>query len=53
MFFVWWKNLHNFYCYIYGEYLTNEALEGFGDFRIGKVICTVKYTDGLVILAKE
>jgi hypothetical protein len=42
-----------FYCYIYGEYLTNEALEGFGDLKIRKVICAVKYTDGLMILAKE
>jgi hypothetical protein len=40
-------------CYIDGEYLTNEALEGFGDFKISKVIRTVKYTDGLAILAKE
>jgi hypothetical protein len=36
------------------EYLINEALEGFGDFRIGgQVICTVKYADVLVLLAKE
>jgi hypothetical protein len=31
-----------------------KALERFGDFRIGgQVICTVKYTDDLVILARE
>jgi len=41
------------YCYIYCKYLTNEALEGSGDFKVGKVIGTVKYTDGFVILAKE
>jgi hypothetical protein len=36
------------------EYLTKEALEGFGDFKIeGKVIRTVKYADDLVLLAKE
>ena len=38
----------------YSEYLTKEALEGFGDLKIGgKVICTVKYAYGLVLLAKE
>jgi hypothetical protein len=41
------------YCYIYCKYLTNEALEESGDFKVGKVIGTVKYTDGFVILAKE
>jgi len=36
------------------ECLTNEALEGFGDFKIGgQIIHTVKYADGLVLLAKE
>jgi len=30
------------YCCIYGEYLNNEALEGSGDFKVGKVIRTVK-----------
>ena len=39
-------NLHN-------EYLTKEALEGFGDFKIGQVIYTVQYADGLVVMAKE
>jgi hypothetical protein len=39
---------------LYSEYLTKEALEGFGDFRIGgKVIRTVKYADDLVLLARE
>jgi hypothetical protein len=36
------------------EYLTKEALEGFGEFKIrGQVIRTVKYADELVLLAKE
>jgi hypothetical protein len=34
------------------EYLTKH-LEGFGDFKIGQVICIVKYGDDLVLLAKE
>jgi hypothetical protein len=39
---------------LYSEYLTKEALEGFGDFKIGgQVIGTVKYADDLVILARE
>jgi hypothetical protein len=39
---------------LYNECLTNEALEGFGDFKIGeKIIHTVKYADDLVLLAKE
>jgi hypothetical protein len=39
---------------LYSEYLTKEALEGFGDFKIGgQVIHTVKYADDLVLLAKE
>jgi hypothetical protein len=28
---------------LYVEYLSNEVLEGFGDFRKGQVIRTVKY----------
>jgi hypothetical protein len=28
---------------LHSEYPTNEALEGSGDFKIGQVICTVKY----------
>jgi hypothetical protein len=36
------------------EYSTQEALEGFGGFKIGgQVIRTVKYADGLVLLARE
>jgi hypothetical protein len=39
---------------LYGECLTNEALEGSGDFKIGgQIIHTVKYADDLVLLAKE
>jgi hypothetical protein len=38
----------------YSVYLTKEALVGFGDFKIGRqVICNLKYTDDLVLLAKE
>jgi hypothetical protein len=36
---------------LYSEYLTKGALEGFGDFKIGHVIRTVKYADDLVLLA--
>ena len=36
------------------EYLTEEAPEGLRDIKIeGQVICTVKYADDLVLLAKE
>jgi len=39
---------------VYSEYLTKEALEGFGDFeRGGQIIHTVKYADDHVLLAKE
>ena len=39
---------------LYSECLTKEALEGFGDFKIGgKIINTLKYADDLVLLAKE
>jgi len=44
-----WPILYN----MYSEYCSQEALEGFGDFKIGQVICTVKYTDDLVLLAEE
>jgi hypothetical protein len=37
----------------YSEYFTKETLEGFGDFKIGEVICTVKYADDLMQVAKE
>jgi hypothetical protein len=36
------------------QYLTKEALGGFGDFKIGgQVIRTVKYADDLVLPTKE
>ena len=39
---------------LYSECHTKEALEGFGDFKIGgKIIHIVKYADELVLLAKE
>ena len=39
---------------MYREYLTKEALEGLGDFKIGgQIIDAVKYADDLVVLAKE
>jgi len=39
---------------VYSEFLTKEALEGFGDLKIGgKIIHAVKYADDLVLLAKE
>jgi len=38
---------------LYSECLTKEALEGFGDSKIGgQIIQTVKYADDVVILAK-
>ena len=38
---------------LYNKYLTSEAPEGFGDFKIGgQVILTVKYADDLVLLAE-
>ena len=39
---------------LYRLYLTDEALEGFGDFKVrGQVIRTVKYKNKRVLLAKE
>jgi len=38
---------------LYSKYLTINVLEGSGYFKIGQVICTVKYADDLVLLAKE
>jgi hypothetical protein len=39
---------------LYSECLTKEDLEGFGDCKIGgQITNTVKYVDGLVLLAKE
>jgi hypothetical protein len=37
----------------YSEYLTKEALECFGGFRIGQLIRTLKYADCLVLRTKE
>jgi hypothetical protein len=37
---------------LYSKHFANEAVAGFGDFRIGgQVISTVKYTDDFVLLA--
>jgi hypothetical protein len=39
---------------LFSECVTKEALEGFGDFKIGEqIIHTVKYADDLVLLTKE
>ena len=39
---------------LYSECFSMETLEGFGDFKIGgQIISTLKYADGLVLLAKE
>ena len=39
---------------LYGQYLTKEAAEGFGDFRTGgHVVCNMKHAQDLVLLAKE
>ena len=38
---------------LYNEYFTKDATEGFGDFKIGQVIRTLKYADDLVLLAKK
>ena len=39
---------------LYSEYLTKEALEGLGDYKIGgQILHTVKYADDLVLLANE
>ena len=39
---------------LYSKCHTKEALEGFGDFKIGgQIINTLKYADDLVLLAKE
>ena len=35
------------------QYVTNEAVDGFGDFKIGQVIPTLKYANKLALLAKE
>ena len=39
---------------LYRECLSKDALEGFGDFKVGRqIIKTLKYADDLVLLAKE
>jgi hypothetical protein len=39
---------------LYGEYVTQEALEGLGYFKVGgQIIHTVRYADALVLLAKK
>jgi hypothetical protein len=39
---------------LYSEYVTQKALEGLGDFKVGgEIISTVRYADNLVLLAKE
>jgi hypothetical protein len=38
---------------LYNEYVTNEAVEEFGDFRLGQVVHPVKYADDIVLQAKE
>jgi hypothetical protein len=39
---------------LYSEYVTQESLEGLGDFKVGgQIISTVRYADDLVLLAKE
>jgi hypothetical protein len=39
---------------LYIKHLTKETVKGFGDFKTGgKVICTVRYADDLLLLAEE
>jgi hypothetical protein len=39
---------------LYSEYVTQEVLEGLGDFKVGgQIISKVRYADDLVLLAKE
>jgi hypothetical protein len=48
-----WKRSWARMLFLSSEYRTKDALERFGDFRIGgKVICTVKYADDLVLLTE-
>jgi len=45
---------HQFCSKLYSEFLTKEALDGLGDFKIGgQIIQTVKYADDLVLMAKD
>jgi len=53
------KGVRQGYCFsstlinLQSQYLTKEAVEGFGDFRTGQVVCKVKHAEVLVLLAKE
>jgi hypothetical protein len=39
---------------LHSEYVTQEALQGLGDFKVGRrIISTVRYADDLALLAKE
>ena len=38
---------------LYSEYLNENALGRFGDFKKRQLLRTVKHADGLVLLAKE
>jgi len=38
---------------LYSEYLTKEALKGFGDFKLRLVIHTLLYADDIVLVATE
>jgi hypothetical protein len=39
---------------LHSDYLTKEAIEGFGDFEIGRqVIRTLKHADDLVLMSEE
>ena len=41
-------------CMLHNEYLIRDAIEGFGDFKVGgHVILNVKYADDLVLLTRE
>jgi hypothetical protein len=46
--------LSRFIFKLYSEYLTKDAVQGFGEFKIRvQVIRTVKYADDFVLLAEE
>jgi predicted nucleotidyltransferase len=39
---------------LYSEYVTQEALEGLEEFKVGgQIFSTVRYADDLVLLARE
>jgi hypothetical protein len=45
---------HQFLFNLYNECLTKKTLDGFGDFNFGgQIIQTVKYSNELVLMAKE